>query len=182
MQRGSAGRTRHAGAIGSWTHPDPRHLSHLRDKPHVEPFNDDARDELSPPFAVPAFATPLVDPDDDPRATSARILQCLVDASGTDASERVDGMLAQLTIVCVSRDGSRSPTRQAAHLPALLDQESAMVVQDDDARVPFRFTLRKSTVLCADAFSMAPANRPVTPTNLVDVGKTRELVDRMGSV
>ena len=67
-------------------------------------------------------------------------------------------------------------------LMPLLDPESEMVVQYDDARVPFRFTLWNSIVLCAGAFSMAPANRPLTPTDLLDVGLTRELVDRMGPV
>ena len=79
-------------------------------------------------------------------------------------------------------DGSRGPTRQTAlpHDLARFRIRNGGAIRRCTGAVSLH--AQDSIVHCAGAFNMAPANCPLTPTDLVDVGLTRELVDRMGSV
>lgn len=71
--------------------------------------------------------------------------------------------------------------RQQSLLP-LLDPESDVLVSYDLASESFRWSLRRSIVISAGAFSMLPADALVTPADLVRVGMMSELVDRMGAI
>jgi len=57
-----------------------------------------------------------------------------------------------------------------------------MLIQCDDAPGPFRWSLRNSIVLCCGAFMSAPQDRLLTPTDLINVGLSHELVHRMGTL
>lgn len=71
--------------------------------------------------------------------------------------------------------------RQQSLLP-LLDPESDVLVSYDHASESFRWSLRRSIVISAGAFSMLPSDHAATPSDLVRVGLMTELVDRMGVI
>lgn len=84
----------------------------------------------------------------------------------------------------IALEGSAAAARlgKQQFLLPVLDPESDLLVQYDDAAAPFRWSLRNSIVLCAGAFAMAPSDRALTPADLIDVGLSSELVDRLGPV
>ena len=57
-----------------------------------------------------------------------------------------------------------------------------MLIQYDDASAPIRWSLRNNIVLCCGAFMSAPQDRPLTPTDHINVGLSHELVHRMGTL
>ena len=71
--------------------------------------------------------------------------------------------------------------RQQSLLP-VLDIESDMLVHYENASAPFRFSLRRSIVICSGAFAMLPPDALVTPKALVAIGLMPELIDRMGPI
>ena len=81
-------------------------------------------------------------------------------------------------------DGSAMASRlgrMQALLPAL-DPLSTLLVQSEDAYVPFRWSLRSAIVICSGAFMQLPQDLPHTAADLVRVGLLPELVDRLGPV
>ncbi len=71
--------------------------------------------------------------------------------------------------------------KQGTILP-LLDPLSELLVQSDDASLPFRWSLRSAVILCCGAFMQLPQNRRHTAADLRAVGFSSELVERMGPV
>jgi ATP-dependent protease Clp ATPase subunit len=71
--------------------------------------------------------------------------------------------------------------RQQSLLP-VLDAQSDMLVHYENATAPFRFSLRRSIIICAGAFAMLPPGTRVTPQALVGIGFMPELIDRMGPI
>jgi len=99
-------------------------------------------------------------------------------------------MLDEVDKLCtVAHDGTRLEGTAAAarigkmqSLLPFLDPVSEMVVHYDDGSQPFRWSLKRSVVVCAGAFAMLQAQDTVSSSDLVRVGLSSELVDRMGPI
>lgn len=99
-------------------------------------------------------------------------------------------MLDEVDKLCtVAHDGTRLEGTAAAarigkmqSLLPVLDPLSEIVVHYDDGSQPFRWSLKRSVVVCAGAFAMLQAQDTVSSSDLVRVGLSGELVDRMGPI
>lgn len=92
-------------------------------------------------------------------------------------------------IATLSHDGTRLEGSAAAarigkqqSLLPLLDPLSEILVHYEDAAHPFRWSLQRSVVLCAGAFAMLPDASRMSAADLLRVGLSPELVDRMGAI
>ena len=83
--------------------------------PHFDLFDDSMPDEPLPAgeplSAHPPDPSTLINADDDPRATLARILQRLIEAFGTDAGATVDRVFAQSALALTRYVHSVYPLR-----------------------------------------------------------------------
>ncbi|HYW50752.1 MAG TPA: AAA family ATPase [Gemmatimonadaceae bacterium] len=99
-------------------------------------------------------------------------------------------MLDEVDKLCtVAHDGTRLEGTAAAarigkmqSLLPFLDPMSEIVVHYDDGSQPFRWSLKRSVVVCAGAFAMLEDRGTVSSSDLVRVGLSAELVDRMGPI
>lgn len=98
--------------------------------------------------------------------------------------DELDKLATAPTIDGGRLDGSAMASRlgRMQSLLPVLDPLSTMLVQSDDASIPFRWSLRNAVVLCSGAFMQLPQDRPHSPADLVRVGLLPELVDRIGPV
>ena len=92
-------------------------------------------------------------------------------------------------IATTAHDGTRLEGSAAAArigvqqcLLALLDPMGELLVQFEDASRPFRWSCKRSVIVCAGAFTMVPDTNQMSAADLVRVGLSPEIVDRMGPI